>query len=89
MVTHSMLVHVTREEANTTADNPIIHPKRSNRRLLTTLNHDLHLPKPDRHIWLQHLVTVDGVFFAQAALVARLSANNFNNNAGRMKYLSV
>ena len=39
------------------------------------------------HIWLQHhIAAVEGVLFARAALVVHLIANDFNNNAGRMKY---
>ena len=78
-----MLHHVTLEEANSAAIDPISHPNRSNRRLLPPpLNHELHLPKPDHHIWIQHLAAVNGVLFARAALVARLSADDFNNNVG-------
>jgi hypothetical protein len=81
-----MLHHVTLEEANSAAIDPISHPNRSNRRLLPPINHELHLQKPDHHIWLQHLTAVSGVLFARAALVARLSADDFDNNAGGMKY---
>jgi hypothetical protein len=84
-----MLHHVTLEEANSAAIYPISHPNRSDRRLLPPLNHDLHLQKPDHHVWLQHLAAVSGVLFARAALVARLSANDFDNNAGGMKYHGV
>ncbi len=90
IVTCGMLDHMTREEANTTAIHPIIHPNRSNCCLLPLFDHDLHLPTPEHHIWLQHhLAAVEGVLFARAALVVCLSANDFNNNAGRMKYHGV
>ena len=79
-----MLHHVMLEEVNSAAINPISHPNRSNCRLLHPLNHELHLQKPGHHIWLQHLAAVSGVLFARAALVARLSADDFDNNAGGM-----
>ena len=81
-----MLDHVTREEANSAAIHPICHPNRRNCRLLPPLNHELHLLKPDHHICLQHLAAVNRVLFALAALVTRLSAYDFNNNARGMKY---
>ena len=86
IVMSGMLGHVTREEANTAGIHPISHLNHSNYRLLPPLNHELHLPKPDHHIWLQHLTAVNGVLFARAALVARLSTNDFNSNAGGVKY---
>ncbi len=49
----------------------------------------LHHPKLAHHIRLQHFAAVDGVLFARAALVVCLSADNFGNNAGRMKYHGV
>ena len=81
-----MLDHVTREKANTAVIHPISHPNCSNRHLLPSRDHELHLTKPDHHIRLQHLAAVDGVLFASAALVVHLCAYDFDNNAGRMKY---
>jgi hypothetical protein len=83
--TRSMPNHVMLKEANMAAVDPISHPNGSNCRLLLPINHNLHLPKTDHHIFLQHLATVDGKLFARAAPVASLSANNFHNDAGRVK----
>jgi hypothetical protein len=74
VVMGSVFDHVTLEKANTAAVNPVSHPNSSNRHLLPPLNHDLHLPKPDHHVWLHQLATVDGTLFARAAPVPSLSA---------------
>ncbi len=80
-----MTDHVTLKEANAAAVDPVNHPNGSNCRLFLLINHDLHLPKTDHHIFLQHLATVDGMLLARVAPVASLSANNFNDDARRMK----
>jgi hypothetical protein len=80
-----MMDHVTLKEASVAAVDPVSHLNRSNHRLLPPINHDLHLLKTDHHIFLQQLATVDGMLLARAAPIASLSANNFNDDARRMK----
>ena len=67
--------HVAREESNTTAIDPVIHPNNRHRCLVTEADHNV-LP--------QHAPRMV-VLLAQSALAVHLCPHNLLENAGRMK----
>ena len=89
IVTRDMLGHVTREEANPTRQQSI--PSHDSPKLQQSPSPPSPQPWPaPSKAWPPHLAPTPchswWVLFAWAALVACLSADVFNNNAGRMKY---